>query len=112
LSISLLQVMHFWATVCKTVRLCYRSVVCLSVLSVMLVYCGQTVGWIKMKLGMQVGLSLGHIVLDGDPPPPPPKGHSPQFSAHTCCGQMAAWIKMRLGMELGLASAQTTLTLC
>ena len=40
--------------------------VCLSVLSVCLsvtlVYCGQTVGWIKMKLGMQVGLGPGHIV--------------------------------------------------
>jgi len=37
-------------------------------LSVTLVYCGQTVGWIKMKLGTLVG--LGHIVLDGDPTPP------------------------------------------
>ena len=53
---------------------CYRSVVCLSVLSVTLVYCGQMVGWIKMKLGVQVGLGPGHIVLDGDPAPPPPKG--------------------------------------
>jgi len=25
-------------------------------LSVTLVYCGQTVGWIKVKLGMEVGL--------------------------------------------------------
>jgi len=32
-----------------------------------LVYCGQTVGWTKMKLGMEVGLGSGHIVLDGDP---------------------------------------------
>jgi len=55
-----------------------------------------------MKLGMQVGLGAGHIVLDGDPAPPPPKGHTPQFSAHICCGQMAVWIKMSLGMELGL----------
>ena len=56
-----------------------------------------------MKLGMEVGLGPGHIVLDGDPAPPPPKGHSlPQFSAHICCGQMAAWIKMPLGKELGL----------
>ena len=54
-----------------------------------------------MKLGTQVGLGPGHIVLNGDPAPPPPKGH-PQFSAHICCGQMAAWIKMLLGMELGL----------
>jgi len=30
-----------------------------------------------MKLGTQVGLGPGHIVLDGDPAPPTPKGHSP-----------------------------------
>ena len=54
-----------------------------------------------MKLGVQVGLGPGHIVLDGDPAPSPPKGHRPQFSAHIRCGQMAAWIKMSLGMELG-----------
>jgi len=66
----------------------------LSVLT--LVYCGLTVGWIKMKLGMKVGLGPGHIVLDGDPAPPPP------FSAYVCCGQMAEWIKMSLGMDVGL----------
>jgi len=60
----------FWATICKTVHLCY-----LSVLSAMLVYCGQVV-WIKMKLGIQVGLDPGHIVLDKDPAPRPPKGQS------------------------------------
>jgi len=38
-----------------------------SVLSVTFVYCDQMVAWIKMKLGMQVGLVPGHIVLDGDP---------------------------------------------
>ena len=32
-----------------------------------LVYCGQTVGWIEMKLGMEVGLSPCDFVLDGDP---------------------------------------------
>jgi len=31
------------------------------------VYCDQKIGWIKMKLGMQVGLGPGHIVLDKDP---------------------------------------------
>ena len=65
------------------------------------------VGWIKMKLGMQVGLGPGHIVLDGDPAPLPPKGHSPQFSAHIYCGQMAAWIKMPLGMEVDLGYTGT-----
>jgi len=39
-------------------------------LSVTLVHCGQTVGWMKMKLGTEVGLGPGHIVLDGDPVPP------------------------------------------
>jgi len=43
----------------------------------MLVYCGQTVGWIKMKLGMQAGLGPGHIVLDGDSAPPPQKEVEP-----------------------------------
>jgi len=72
---------NFWATVCKTVRptLSDHYPVCLSVLSVTLVDRGQTVKWIKMKLGTQVGLGPGHIVLDGDPASPPPKGQSPQF---------------------------------
>ena len=72
----------FWATVygspyaigplsCLSVCLS----VCPAYLSATLVYCGQTVGRIKMKLGMQVGLGPGHIVLDGNPPPLP-KGHS------------------------------------
>ena len=76
--------------------------VCLScpVRSVTFVYCGQTVGRIKMKLGMQVGFGPGHIVLDGDPAPPPQReGGAPQVLAHICCGHMA--IKMPLGMEVG-----------
>ena len=44
-----------------------------------LVYCSQTVGRMKTKLGMEAGLGLGHTVLDGNPAPPPPKGHSPIF---------------------------------
>jgi len=56
----------FWAIVCKTLRP-MLSDHCLSVMSVTLVYCGQTVGWIKMKLGTEVGLDHGHITLDGDP---------------------------------------------
>jgi len=70
---------YFWATVCKTVCpvLSDHCLVCLSVLSVLsvtLVYCGQTVGRIKIKLGMQVGLGPGHTVLDGDPAPLPQRG--------------------------------------
>jgi len=93
----------------KRFALCYRSVVCLSCLSVTLVHCGQTVRWIKTKLGMRVGLGSGQIVLDGDPPPPPPEGHSPQFSGHICCGQMDALIKMLLGMEVNLGTGDFVL---
>jgi len=64
----------------KRFALCYLlSDCCLACLFVTLVYCGQTVGWIRMPLGMEVG----HIVLDGDSAP------HPQFSDHVCCGQTA-----------------------
>jgi len=43
------------------------------------VYCGQTAGWIKLILGMDVGLSPGVFVLDGDPAPLPQKGAEPIF---------------------------------
>jgi len=55
------------------------------------VYCrGQTVGWIKMKLGTQVGLGPGHILLDRDPAPLPQRATAPNFRP-ICCGQMARW---------------------
>jgi len=64
----------------------------------MFVHCGQTVGQIKMKLGMLVDLGPGHIVLDGDPAPLPPKGHSshPIFGPYLlrpygCMDQEATW---------------------
>jgi len=64
----------FWATFCKMVRpmLSDRYLVCLPCLCVTLVYCGETVRLIKMKLGRptKVGLGPGHIVLDGNPAPP------------------------------------------
>jgi len=41
-----------------------------TILSVTLVYCGQTGEWIKMPLGTEVGLGPDHIVLDGHPAPP------------------------------------------
>ena len=51
-----------------------------------------------MKLGIQVGLDPGHIVLDGDPAPPPPKGHSPHpifgpylLRPNGCMDQDATW---------------------
>jgi len=57
----------------------------------------------KMPLGMDVGLSPGDFVLDGEPVTLPDKGaEPPKFSAHVYCGQTAGWIKMSLGMEVGL----------
>ena len=63
--------------------------------------CGQTAGWIKMALGMEVGLGLVHIVLDTAPllkkgAQGALRGQSPlPFSAHLYCGQMAGCIKIR-----------------
>jgi len=80
----------------------------LFVLSETLVYCDQTVGLMKMRLGTKVGLGLGNIVLNGDPAPLPQKGHIPN-SAHVSCGQTAGWIKMPLGTEVGLGLGDTVL---
>ena len=67
-------------------------------------YCGRTAGWIKMALGMEVGLGPVHIVLDGDTAPLPKTGAEPaKFSAHLYCGQTAGCIKMLLGTEVGLS---------
>jgi len=57
-----------------------------------------------MPLGMDVGLSPGDFVLDGDPVPLSKRGGgaSPKFSAHVYCGQTAGWIKMPLGTNVGL----------
>jgi len=42
------------------------------------VYCAKMAGWIKMPLGMEVGVGRDHIVLNGDPAAPPQKkGHNP-----------------------------------
>jgi len=70
------SMMGVWATVCKTVRhmLSVRCLSVLSCLSVTLAYCGQTVGRLKMKLGMHVRLGPGHTG------PPTPKRHSPPIS--------------------------------
>ena len=62
-----------------------------------------------MKLGMQIGLGPGHIVLDGDPAPPPQGGGSP-----TIFGPYLSWPngwmdQMPLGMEVGLGPGDLVL---
>jgi len=73
------------------------------------VYCVKTAGWIKIQLGMEVGLGPDHILLDGDPLPSEKGDTAPQFLAHVCCGQTAGWIKMPLSMEVGLSPAHIVL---
>jgi len=63
----------------------------LSCLSATFVYCGETVGWIKLPLGTEVGLGPGDIVLDGDPVPSP---------AHVYCGQTAKRSPISVTAEL------------
>jgi len=57
----------------------------------------KTLGWIKMPLGLEVGLGPGHIVLDGDPHG---NGHSSprpsNFSAHFAL----AWSPISVTAEL------------
>jgi len=68
-------------------------------------------GWMKLVPGMEVRLSPGDFVLDGDPVPFPQTGAepSPKFSAYFYCGQTAACIKMPLGMELGIGQGDFVL---
>jgi len=58
-----------------------------------------------MVHGMEVGLSPGDFVLDGDPAPSHKRGRNthPEFLAHFYCGQTAGCIKMPLGTEVGLS---------
>ena len=73
---------------------------CLSCLSVTFVHCGQTVGRIKMKHGMQIGLGPGHIVLGVDPLPPPKGAQPPIFGPYLlqpngCMDQDVTWYEAR-----------------
>ena len=71
--------------------------------------CGQMAAWIKMSLGMELGLGQP-TVLHGDPAPPPQKGgRAPQFSTHVYCGQTTGWMKLVLGMEVGLSPGDSVL---
>jgi len=77
----------------KRFALCYRTVV--------LSYnCGQTVGWIKVPLGKEVGLGPGHTVLDGDP--------SPHSSPSPLFGSCLLWPNGRLSQQLLSSCASST----
>ena len=98
-----------WATVSKTVRLTLSDrclpvlSVCPVCLSVTLVYCGQTVGRIKMKRTWHAGRSrLWPQCVRWRPSSPSPEEAQPPIFGHICCDQMAVWIKMPLGMKVRL----------
>ena len=58
------------------------------------VCCVQTVKWIKIPLGTEIGLGPGDIVLDGDRDPHPKRGHK---------------INMSLGTEVGIGPGDIVL---
>jgi len=64
-------------------------------------------GCIKLPLGMDVDLSPGDLVIDGDPIPCPKSGRSlpPQKKkfGHVYCDQTAGCIKMPLGTEVDIS---------
>jgi len=80
------------------------------------VYYGQAAGWIKIALGMEVGLGPGHTVLDGDPTPlpkngvtaPPKMGIAPNFWFMSR-DQTAGWMKTPLGTEADLSPGHIVL---
>jgi len=58
-------------------------------MSVKLVHCGQTAGWINMPLGMEVGPAQS--TLGYRPCSPPERGtEAPYFSVHVYCDQTVA----------------------
>jgi len=63
---------------------------------------GQTAGWIKMALGMEVGLGPGHIVLDGDLATLPKKGQTPNFLPILLVAKRPDASRCQIGMEVGL----------
>ena len=68
-------------------------------------YCGQTLGCIKMPLGMEVGLSPGDFVFDEDSAPSPKGGRVPPIFGpyllwpNGCMDQDALGAEVRLGPD-------------
>jgi len=68
----------------------------------------QTAGWIKMPLGMEVGLDLGDFVLDGELSSLTKKRDTaPNFWHY--CGQTAWSIRIPVGTEVGLGPGDIVL---
>jgi len=98
----LLLLHNFWATITSNGSpyvigpLTVLSVLYLSVT----VYCRQTVGWIKMPLGTEVGRGPGDIVLNGDQLPHGKRHSSLHFLAHVYCGWTVAHLSYSWALVL------------
>ena len=69
--------------------------------------CGQMAAWINMPLGMEVGLSPGDFVLEGDPAPSPKRGGAtlPKFRLIFIMAKRLDASRCHLiGMAAGLSS--------
>jgi len=66
------------------------------------VYCTLTAGWIKMTLGMEVGLGPGHIVLDRTQLPPQKGDRAPNFRPNSIVAKRLC-IRIPRGTEVGLS---------
>ena len=62
-----------------------------------------------MKLGKQVGLGPGHIVLDGDPAPPPQRGTAPNVRPIPVAAKWMHGSRRHLLMEIGLGQGDSVL---
>jgi len=74
--LNFIQAFVFGRPFVNRFALCYQTVVC------PVIYYGQTVGRIKMKLGKQVGLGPDQIVLDRDLVPLPKWAQPPIFGLY------------------------------
>jgi len=69
------------------------------------VYCGQMAAWIKMKVGMEVGLGPGYTVSDGDPAPPPQRDTAPSFQPTSIVAKWLDGSRCHLVRRSALAQA-------
>jgi len=67
--------------------------------------CGQMAAWIKVSLGMELGLGQGDFVLDGDHAPPPQKGAEPPIFGR-CLLRPNGWMDEAGTWHGGIASDQ------
>ena len=103
--------MNVWVTVTSNGSPYAMAPLSVLSVSVTLVYCGQTVEWIKMPLiGTTVGIGPGDIVLNGEwgpSSPPPLKGAGSRTTATHTFRPMPIVAKGQQFAELLLSKSMT-----